>query len=136
MYAIGIKKLLKQFFADCDKKQMEKILDRIILTNLKAIESELPQSLENHEQILKRAIIHKNLLGLFERIIPDTQEKWIDISKRLIENIANTIETINSSSNNLTSFLINLDVVCTIISYHSKSMFEDKLLERIIAQLF
>jgi len=137
IYSNGVKKLLKSLFAESqDLKVVQSILEIVIIQNLKEIQKELSNENNDLNNTFKRAIVHKNIMPVFEKYIPDTQEAWTEIAKGFQNNVQDIVNQNQSDSNSVQKFIISLDVIGSIIAFNSKAMFEDEPLTQIIKFLF
>ena len=139
IYTLGMKKLLKTHIAGSkDSELIARIFDQLLVKNLKVIASEVTQAQLDSATLFKRAIVHKNLLSVFEKFVPENQEKWAQASKTFQENIQSIIQNKAQAQDPaiLTRFLINLDVFGSMVALNPKLMVEDELLDEIIKYIF
>ena len=137
VYILGIKKLLKTYIANAkDFTFVDKIFEQILVKNLQIIAVEVNQPDLTSAALFKRAIVHKNLLSVFEKFIPDNQEKWSEASKGFKENINSIIKSGKTDFVTITSFLINLDVFGSMVALSPKLMVEDESVEGIVKYIF
>lgn len=137
IYTLGIKKLLKTYIASSKDIALIGIMfDSLLVKNLQTISAEVPKPDVNSNTLFQRAIVHKNLLPVFEKFIPDNQEKWVDVLKGFQANIEDIIKQKSKDHSLLTSFLINLDVFGSMVALNTKFMVNDELLDEIIKYIF
>jgi len=137
IYTLGVKKLLKIHIANSkDLVLTGRVFDSLLVKNLKIIASEVAQPELDSASLFKRAIVHKNLLSVFEKFVPENQEKWAEASRSFQENIQNIVSQGGHDFSQLTRFLINLDVFGSLVSLNPKLMVEDELLDEIIKYTF